>query len=476
MVEGQKPTIRPRRFSARFQEQKLVPEDGDESYIFGESAVMVGQTAVVGAIGAVTSDGERTGAAYVFEQTGGEWVQQTKLTPRPANEDARFGKSVAVTNDGTRILVGAPKSTGNTGAVYVFELGEDRWSQQAILKGTDVEAKDQFGWSVSIDGDTALIGANQAARSDELGVGAAYVFVNRDDQWRQEAKLTTEDVDANDNFGTSVTLKRDTALVGVQPSETGAEPNVEQRVLRAAYVFTRDTEQWHQQAELTVEGSDRAGLAVALDGDNALVGAPDIDAVYAYERGGTGWSQQTELTATDRDGGDWFGESLVLHDNTAIVGAPRDEDPNGRLAGSAYVFLRDSDGWIQHAKLAASDGSTDENFGRAVAMANDTVLVGVPWDSEPNGSRSGSVYLYTISRDETVSNTRVNTTTSSDTGPTPGETTNNTEAQPGEIDGDDTMTDQTTGEDGTEFTFLSAIAVFTGAGYLLWRWTKGTDD
>ncbi|MFC7196533.1 FG-GAP repeat protein [Halosimplex aquaticum] len=148
---------------------------------------------------------------------------------------------------------------------------------------------------------------------------------------------------------------------------------------------------------------DRFGYSVALDGDTALVGAPDFEApdgdtigkAYLFERADGEWNHRTTLTPTaDHDDQDYFGSSVVLDGDTALVASWGDDDPNGFYAGSAYAFERIDGRWIMDTKLVAADGSREDVFGSSIALDGDTALVGAEHDDEPNGDNAGSAYLF----------------------------------------------------------------------------------
>ena len=144
---------------------------------------------------------------------------------------------------------------------------------------------------------------------------------------------------------------------------------------------------------------DQFGRSVAIDADTALVGAPfeddegvDAGAAYVFTRSGSSWNQQAKLTAGDAAARDQFGESVAVDGDTALVGAPL-EDGEDLNAGAAYVFIRSGSSWIQQAKLTDRDGFAGDLFGRSVAIDGDTALVGAPNDDD-NGTNAGAAYVF----------------------------------------------------------------------------------
>jgi VWFA-related protein len=359
---------------------------------------LVAGVGLAGAIGGlVTGDGA---AAPRAVQTTSP-TQQDRLAPVDGDSGDRFGVSVALYN--STAIIGAHYDEPNgrrAGSAYVFERSGGGWRQQAKLTPTDGDAGDRFGASVAVDGSTALVGAFRDEDPNGRRAGSAYVFDSSGGNWRQQAKLTPADGDGGDRFGASVAVDGSTALVGAfndeDPNGTGAG---------SAYVFDGSGGNWRQQAKLTPadgDGGDGFGQSVALDGLTALVGAnTDEDpngrnagSAYVFDGSGGDWRQQAKLTPADGDSDDQFGWKVALDGSTALVGAWGDEDPNGRRAGSAYVFDGSGGGWRQQAKLTPTDGDAGDRFGISVALNGSTALVGANNDEDPKGTDGGSAYVF----------------------------------------------------------------------------------
>lgn len=380
------------------QQAKLEAGDGASSDSFGYSVALEGNTALLGTPWDDTAAGFYRGTAYVFVRSGTVWNLQKKLTASDAASIGFFGTSVALS--GETALVGAGNADNSyflTGSAYVFIRSGTNWSQQAKLTANDGLDGDHFGNSVALSGNTALVGAYRAGVND---TGAAYVFVRSGTTWSQQTKLTVGDAAANDYFGSSVALEGDTALVGSYNDYTGFAYS------GSAFVFVRSGTVWSQQAKLIpsdAAGGDRFGCSVALSGDTALVGAywdnsPSSDAgsAYIFTRSGTTWSQQAKLTASDAANNDYFGYSVALSGNTALVGAYGDDTAAGSDAGSVYAFVRTGTAWSQAAKQSSSDAAFNDYFGYSVALSSDTALVGVRNDDTPTGYDTGSVYVFRL--------------------------------------------------------------------------------
>ena len=380
------------------------------------------------------------GAAPVQADTP-EQTEIAKLLPVPGIELERFGTAVSI--DGDTLVVGAPNyvpAPTGPGSVYVYNRdAQGNWTEYANLVVCDAACGDGFGAAVSIDGDTIIVGAPAAANSEIDG--AAYIFTrNEQGDWSQQAKLVVSDPQIT-KLGGSVALQGNTAVVGLISTTS---PDV--------FIFARDQNgNWSHESTLSAPGTSSTN-AIAIQGDTIIVGAPffgidddkqtTIGAVYIFTRDENGnWVQQEQLldpnpeipfnffgssVAFDRntlvvgslvyevsrayifnrnEQGDWlmqqvldpdgnsssdnFGASVAIQGDTLVVGASHDTP-----SGSAHIFTRDAGGiWSEHAKLLQSDGGSNDNFGAAVALDNDTIIVGARADDD-NGNSSGSAYIF----------------------------------------------------------------------------------
>jgi hypothetical protein len=377
---------------------------------FGYSVAISGDTVVVGAqneasnatgVNGTQSDNSASaaGAAYVFVRSSGLWTQQAYLKASNTGAGDNFGYSVAISGD--TVVAGAyfegSNATGVTGsqsdnsatragAAYVFVRSSGTWSQQAYLKASNTEANDFFGRSVSISGDTVVVGANRES-SNATGVngtesnnsaassGAAYVSVRSSGTWSQQAYLKASNAEAYDQLGWSVAISGDTVVVGAlgeAGDATGGQSNNSASYAGAAYVFVRSSGTWTQQAYLkasNAEANDYFSYSVAISGDTVVAGA--------YQEA----SNATGVNGTQSD-------------NSTFV------------AGAAYVFVRSSGTWPQQAYLKASNTGEFDYFGQSVAISGDTVVVGATEEASNatgvNGSQSdnsaggsGAAYVFT---------------------------------------------------------------------------------
>jgi hypothetical protein len=179
---------------------KLLPDDGSPEDRFGGRVSIFGDTAVFG-VPIDDDQGPYSGSAYVFDKVSGVWTQSAKLLPAGGTAYDFFGISIAIFGD--TVVVGADgddDSGSSSGSAYVFENVGGVWTQTAKLLAADGATADHFGFSVSVSGDTAVIGAHH---DDDNGMdsGSVYVFEKVSGVWTQIGKLLGADGAAGDLFG-----------------------------------------------------------------------------------------------------------------------------------------------------------------------------------------------------------------------------------------------------------------------------------
>jgi hypothetical protein len=374
--------------------------DGAGGEKFGSGVAIEGSTLGVGAI---LADGETesSGAAYLFKITDGNDFPQTKLTEDgDAKAGDHFGNSLDISGDA--LVIGAEwmddSNTTDSGSAFVvrssYDESTETWiiTEQTKLTASEPSSRDEFGCSVAISGNTVVVGA----RKDE----AVYVFNYDGSGWDEKAKLNARDAQGGELFGSSVAIDGDTLVVG---ATKGGEGDAQ---TGSVYVFKYNGSAWEEETELFTDDlayNDQFGYSVAIEGDTIIVGAPrhddsetDSGAAYVFRRDAGTWIQDPNFTGSGLFEKAYFGHSVALSGNTAVVGAYRNDlDVDGNLlvdAGSVYVFNYDGSGWDAKDKLIPSDVKGGEEFGWAVAISGDTVVVGAHKD----GNLAGSAYVFTL--------------------------------------------------------------------------------
>ncbi len=323
------------------------------------------------------------------------WEQIDKLIAYDGAGSDNFGKSVAIC--GNYAVVGSPRShfpSGDEGAVYIYYKSGGTWSIQQKLTASDAAINDYFGESVAIYGDDVVIGAYGVnyPSDDE---GAAYVFHRSGSVWTQQQKLTAGDPEANDYFGYSVSISGDYIAIGAYGDDDMGSGS------GSAYIFYRSGGTWTQQAKVTASDgdlSDMFGHSVSISGDRLVVGADGNDdagsssgSAYIYHRSGTNWPQNQKLTAYDATDQDYYGRSVSLSGDYCLIGCYH-SDVATSDEGAAYLYHWDS-GWSLQQKLYAGDGMASDYFGYAVSLSGDIAAI-TAHQADPITDDEGSVYIF----------------------------------------------------------------------------------
>ncbi|HEX8876645.1 MAG TPA: hypothetical protein VF777_07845 [Phycisphaerales bacterium] len=384
----------------------------DTAPSFGASVALRGDTL---AVGATASDigGTDRGSVYIFRRTSGTWSSSgTRLAASDAASGDAAGNSVALGDD--TVLIGATGraigASPNAGVAFAFRFKDGVWTQEAVLTAPDAVAGDFFGWSVALDADLAAIGAQAddvTTPSALTDAGTAWVFSRVGNKWIQNDPALSRPITPNvstlavgDLFGVSVAIDGDTIVSGAfQDTEGGGAQQ------GSAYVLIRNGQQFSEQAKLTHTGAaagDFFGRSVAVQNNTAVIGAigrdvsgkVDAGAAYVFTRSGTTWSQQQGLTASDAVAGDSFGAAVAVAGDWAAIGSPNADVGAAVNCGSVYLFLRNGTTWTQITKLTHDSPATNDNFGFAVSMTNDVLVIGAYRRQVNANANQGSAYVY----------------------------------------------------------------------------------
>ena len=371
---------------------KLTAPDAEPS--FGGSVALNGDVAVVGAWGDDDAAGGSCGSAYVYRFDGVAWAEEEKLTASDAAAGDQFGYSVGASGDVAVVGAWLADCAAGVacGAAYVYRFNGTSWIEEAKLTAPDAAAQDYFGTSIAVDADLIVVGAYEDDCVSGTGCGAAYVY--RYDStppahWEQEAKLTASDADQGDWFGASVSASNQIVAVGAY----GDDCPEDEGDCGAAYVYRYDGGAWIEESKLS--GADGYGYPVSINVDHLVVGAPwracsagsDCGEAYIYHYYVEGtWAEGTTRSAPEAAAGDFFGRSVSLGGDLAVVTATGTDCAAGESCGSASVFYFDGYMWVQVSELTAADAAAYADFGRSAAVNGDTVVVGA----------FGAAYLFAV--------------------------------------------------------------------------------
>ncbi len=334
----------------------------------------------------------------IFAQT------EQKLTASDAGEDHNFGYSISISGDfaviGARL--GLDDNGDETGAAYIYKRQQGAWLEHTKLLASDADDLGFFGSSVSIVGNRCIIGS---AGDDELGLyaGAAYIFENIDDTWIEQQKLTASAGEAEDLFGHEVAIHGDIALVGVQedmPEYAGA-----------IYYYHYDGEEWIEQQRIQPEDIEENvyfSSSIHTDGNKAIVGAIWADgininsgAAYIYQFQDSIWVEEQRIYASDGSPADMFGCSVAVEGNLAVVGAFY-YDWGSTDAGAIYIYSFNGEEWIQQQRIRAPDPYYEGYFGKSVSIYDSTIIVGAQSDREA-AMKAGAAYVIEHDGEEWIS-------------------------------------------------------------------------
>jgi hypothetical protein len=380
---------------------KLIANDGGAADHFGHSVDISGETVIVGARDDDVSTNSDQGSAYIYIRNGASWTLQQKLTANDGAAGDFFGYSVGIS--GNTLVIGAFLDVIGTnvaqGSAYIFIRNGVTWTQQAKLIANDGAGGNRFGNSVAILGETVVVGAFTANIGTNLSQGSAYIYRSVGGTWQSQKQIASDGA-TSDQFGFSVAVSNDTAVVGAPLDDTGAFTDA-----GAAYVFVKTGANWTQQSKLLSPdpgSNEKFGASVAISEDRIIIGAPednngasiDQGAAYIFFRSGTNWIPQPKLTASDGLAFDNFGISVSISGNRAIVGAHRNNIGTNADQGSAYVFRESNPSWIQEAILTEADGAADDFFGYSVGISFDTAIVGAYGSDTPGITDRGAAYIF----------------------------------------------------------------------------------
>ena len=370
-------------------EETLSDTNGMPFDSYGGAVSVSGNWAMVGAES--NSDlANSAGAVFVFQNIDGMWTEVDEINASDPGNFELFGVSVSMSGD--TAMIGAWGDDGNKGAVYVFERTGSQWTEVDKLVASDATAGDQFGNAISLHGNRLIVGS---PRDDDnaFNSGTAYVFEYNGNNWIETGKLTPDGSVFEEFFGSSVSLDGDRVLIGAYNS-TYISSTARSG---SAYVFEHNGVSWGQVGKFYASdgaANDLFGFSVSIAGDHALVGAHGDDintgAVYAYSFDGVSWGDEVKLNSADAEIEDAFGLSIDLNGDRALIGAYRADNSGGADSGAGYVFEYDGQDWNEMTKLFNNSGVNNDFLGRAVAQTNSWLFIGA---SGANGNR-GQVRVY----------------------------------------------------------------------------------
>ena len=327
-------------------------------------------------------------------------IQDETLVPPGLDAADQFGSSVAI--DGDVLIGGAPQGPGlqsgiTSGVGWLYRFDGYDWIEETQVEPGDPAPGDRFGDAVSLEGDVVLVGAPRKNFNAQLvEAGAAYVFRFDGTSWQPEQQLLADPIERGARFGSAVAVQGNLAVVGA-PLEGSNSGSV--------YVFEKSGSTWSLQQKLVAAGggtNDFFGRAVAIDGDVIVVGGVfvvsepvDTGTVWVFRHNGTQWIEETTLVPPGLAVEDGYGYSVDIEGDVVVAGAPFDETAAGGVAaGSIHVFRHDGTAWDFEQTLQSCDDPSGANLGTSVSIGEPYILGGAPLDDLSAGGNQGSAYVF----------------------------------------------------------------------------------
>jgi len=310
------------------QDEKIILPEGNDEDAFGRSTGVWGNYLIAGAPGY----NDTKGAAWIFEYIDGKWINKILLENSKGQDYDFFGLSCAITEN--YAIVGAYGENKLTGAAYIYNKKDNNWVFQQKLLASDGKNDDYFGFSVAIYKDIAVIGAYKD-NDPELMSGSVYVFMIQDDSWVEKAKLKASDVSEMGYFGYDVDIYQDLIVVGSRKNnDNSPEPG-------AAYIFRNNNNSWKQESIIKANDSsefDFFGSSVSIFGNYILVGSVNSNnkagAAYVFTINMDQWNQIKKLNASQPSLNSKYGASVAIYNDDIAIGAYMENDE----AGSVYLY------------------------------------------------------------------------------------------------------------------------------------------
>jgi hypothetical protein len=361
----------------------------------GNSVFISGDLAIIGAYHDGAGLFANRGAAYIFRFDGNVWAEQQKLVAPDSGPNDNFGHSVCIS--GNYAIIGAPLddigSAADQGSAYIYFFDGSSWVFQQKLSGSNGSAGDRFGYSVSISGTRAIVGAVYDEVGTNTDQGSAYIYSFNGSAWSEQTRLTAPDGRASDHFGVSAAIDGNNAVVGAEKAWVFGLAD-----FGSAYIYTLNGTSWSLLQKFTSlttldlsnpEEPHHFGYSVSISGNRAIVGGTEINArkggayVYTFDVATGFWQKSNLLIPSDGEIFDFFGNSVSISGDYAIISSRYGRVGINPGQGSAYIFKQFNGVWKQIQKISDPAGEEDDFFGIACSIDNNRLAVGA---SNANGN------------------------------------------------------------------------------------------
>ncbi|KAJ5076626.1 hypothetical protein M0811_06206 [Anaeramoeba ignava] len=380
------------------QKQITYPNNPTNNIAFGSSISISNYVMAIGSPGNNGND-SLPGRAYVFEKQNYNLIQKAQLPNNNNQNGDLFGFSISISQDSSVIVVGVPYAnvSGNVsqGKAYVFAKSESGWII-TNLNASDGQTGDNFGYSVSISERVILISSPFASVNGNSEQGKVYVWEGYQDgtEWQQKLTLTATNGQANDQFGKSLSISKDSSLIVIKSQQSSSQQVT-------AHIFQSNGTYWNEEESFTVNGTqeyDWGGtVSISEDATTFVMGVTGDDynqgKAYVFHYNGSNWNNQT-IIPNNPSGKCCFGFSVSISQNNLLVGDPG-SDSNGN---TTYLFQNNGSGWNQEEQWFPQN--PDEGFGQALSISEDIFAIGSPYLNYDGFDNVGGVYIYEFVYDQ----------------------------------------------------------------------------
>jgi FG-GAP repeat len=349
----------------------VAPDDGATGDWFGFTVAIDGNNAIVGAKQDDAGANTNQGSVCFYRYDGSNWVLLQKVVDAAGVGGEIFGHSVSI--DGNWAVVGAPGANGGSASIYQFNGSSWVFMQKITDPGT--VTGDHFGSGVSISGNYIIVGAENDQVGTNVDQGSACIFKYNitGNNWLFMQKITDATGSATAEFGGTVSIDGVYAIVGARWENVGA--NNDQGT---ASIFRYNGSSWvlmNKLIDATGAAADQFGISVSISGNYAVIGASADDVLFSgqgsasvYFYNGSNWVFMQKLSDANGSASDAFGASVSISGNYIIAGVTQDDIGANTNQGSASIYVRVGNYWQKLQLFADPAGVANDDFGRSVAI------------------------------------------------------------------------------------------------------------
>ena len=369
---------------------------GGEGHRFGNAVWIGDDRALVGDPRSHTASSGRAGKVFAFRKIDGEWILQQTITSGSEVHGEEFGASISV--DGDAAVVGVGQALlPLVNSAYVLSLDDGLWQVTTHLTGDDGQARPSFGTRVHIKGDLILVGADEDHTDTGNYSGSAYVFEKVGSTWVKRQRLIPTDGRSGDRFGSAVAVLDDGLMIGAD-----AKGNPDNSTKQGSvYWFTRKAGIWIERQRILGAGDflsgERFGASIAAEGGRVVVGAKRV--AWVLERTGSEWSKVSMLSPVPNIPGTNtpFAQVSLSGDRAALGFPPQFPASSGN--GGVAIFSHNNDVWAQTQQLFVEEGNS-KGFGHSLHLSGEQLIVGALFADSTSNPAAGKAYMFTMSPPE----------------------------------------------------------------------------